>query len=154
MIGGKPAARMGDQCAHGGAIILGCPTVLIGESSSASAGPGSAGGAASSSSSMSKAGKQAVIGQLKASAMKNFLNQQALVEAAASGDGLAPRTDKKDLKAQFTLVDDAEKPVKDADYEIETTDGQKYKGKTDSSGKTLNISGVTPADCRVTFFNT
>jgi hypothetical protein len=31
-IGGKPAARMGDQCAHGGAITLGLPTVLIGES--------------------------------------------------------------------------------------------------------------------------
>ena len=31
LIGGKPAARMGDQCAHGGAIILGCPTVLIGD---------------------------------------------------------------------------------------------------------------------------
>jgi uncharacterized Zn-binding protein involved in type VI secretion len=33
LIGGKPAARMGDQCAHGGAIVLGCPTVLIGETS-------------------------------------------------------------------------------------------------------------------------
>jgi len=31
MIGGKPAARMGDMCAHGGTIVLGCPTVLIGE---------------------------------------------------------------------------------------------------------------------------
>lgn len=31
MIGGKPAARMGDMCAHGGSIVLGCPTVLIGE---------------------------------------------------------------------------------------------------------------------------
>jgi uncharacterized Zn-binding protein involved in type VI secretion len=30
MIGGKPAARMGDSCAHGGTIILGCPTVMIG----------------------------------------------------------------------------------------------------------------------------
>lgn len=30
MIGGKPAARMGDSTAHGGAIILGCPTVIIG----------------------------------------------------------------------------------------------------------------------------
>ncbi|MDF3026999.1 MAG: hypothetical protein K0S23_1306 [Fluviicola sp.] len=30
MISGKPAARMGDTCAHGGAIVLGCPTVLIG----------------------------------------------------------------------------------------------------------------------------
>ncbi|HRH49185.1 MAG TPA: PAAR domain-containing protein [Panacibacter sp.] len=30
-IGGKPAARMGDQCVHGGAITVGLPTVLIGE---------------------------------------------------------------------------------------------------------------------------
>lgn len=30
-IGGKPAARMGDPTAHGGMISLGCPTVLIGE---------------------------------------------------------------------------------------------------------------------------
>lgn len=38
MIGGKPAARMGDQCAHGGAITLGCPTVLIGETGSGGGG--------------------------------------------------------------------------------------------------------------------
>ncbi len=31
LIGGKPAARMGDMTAHGGTITLGCPTVLIGE---------------------------------------------------------------------------------------------------------------------------
>lgn len=30
-IGGKPAARMGDMTAHGGSITVGCPTVLIGE---------------------------------------------------------------------------------------------------------------------------
>ena len=30
LIGGKPAARMGDLTAHGGTIILGCPTVIIG----------------------------------------------------------------------------------------------------------------------------
>lgn len=29
-IGGKPAARMGDTTAHGGQIVGGCPTVLIG----------------------------------------------------------------------------------------------------------------------------
>jgi len=29
-IGGKAAVRMGDSTAHGGTIILGCPTVLIG----------------------------------------------------------------------------------------------------------------------------
>ncbi|OUS13025.1 type VI secretion protein [Gammaproteobacteria bacterium 53_120_T64] len=30
IIAGKPAARMGDSCGHGGAIVVGCPTVLIG----------------------------------------------------------------------------------------------------------------------------
>ena len=30
LIGGKPAARMGDSTAHGGTIIMGEPTVLIG----------------------------------------------------------------------------------------------------------------------------
>jgi uncharacterized Zn-binding protein involved in type VI secretion len=30
MITGIPAARLGDQTAHGGAITVGCPTVLIG----------------------------------------------------------------------------------------------------------------------------
>lgn len=30
LIGGKPAARMGDTTAHGGTIVAGCPTVVIG----------------------------------------------------------------------------------------------------------------------------
>lgn len=30
LIGGKPAARMGDMTAHGGSIVAGFPSVLIG----------------------------------------------------------------------------------------------------------------------------
>ena len=30
LVCGQPAARMGSLTAHGGAIIIGCPTVLIG----------------------------------------------------------------------------------------------------------------------------
>jgi uncharacterized Zn-binding protein involved in type VI secretion len=30
LISNQPAARMGDPTAHGGTIVLGCPTVLIG----------------------------------------------------------------------------------------------------------------------------
>lgn len=30
MICGKPAVRMGDATEHGGSIVLGCPTVVIG----------------------------------------------------------------------------------------------------------------------------
>jgi len=36
--GGKPAARVGDQSAHGGAISVGCPTVMIGETGTSSVG--------------------------------------------------------------------------------------------------------------------
>ena len=30
MIGGEPAARFGDATTHGGVIVAGCPTVVIG----------------------------------------------------------------------------------------------------------------------------
>jgi uncharacterized Zn-binding protein involved in type VI secretion len=30
MIGKKPAVRIGDSCGHGGSIVMGCPTVMIG----------------------------------------------------------------------------------------------------------------------------
>jgi uncharacterized Zn-binding protein involved in type VI secretion len=30
LVGGRPAARLGDRTAHGGVIIMGCPIVLIG----------------------------------------------------------------------------------------------------------------------------
>lgn len=30
VIGYKPAARMGDMTVHGGSIVMGCPTVIIG----------------------------------------------------------------------------------------------------------------------------
>lgn len=30
LLSNKPAARMGDSSGHGGKIVLGCPTVLIG----------------------------------------------------------------------------------------------------------------------------
>lgn len=40
LIGGKPAARMGDSNAHGGTIVVGCPTVLIGETAGGGGGVG------------------------------------------------------------------------------------------------------------------
>jgi uncharacterized Zn-binding protein involved in type VI secretion len=35
LIGNKPAARLGDPTSHGGVIVAGCPTVLIGSSGQA-----------------------------------------------------------------------------------------------------------------------
>lgn len=42
LVGGMPAARMGDTTAHGGVIVMGCPTVLIGDYSSGGGGAGTA----------------------------------------------------------------------------------------------------------------
>jgi uncharacterized Zn-binding protein involved in type VI secretion len=39
LIGNKPAARMGDITAHGGNIVVGFPTVLIGEMGAGSGAP-------------------------------------------------------------------------------------------------------------------
>lgn len=138
LIGGMPAARMGDITAHGGSIVLGQMNVLIGEVAPGAGGAGAGGGGSAS---------------LGTSAKVTSLNKKSLTDAAANGDGIASRTTKEDLTAQFTLLDEAEKPIKGAAYEIETIDNKKYKGKTDGSGKTQLITGVAPADCRVTFFN-
>jgi uncharacterized Zn-binding protein involved in type VI secretion len=35
VIGGKDAARMGDPTSHGGKVVMGCPTVIIGSSAQA-----------------------------------------------------------------------------------------------------------------------
>jgi uncharacterized Zn-binding protein involved in type VI secretion len=139
-IGGKPAARMGDMTAHGGTIMLGCFTVIIGETG---AGGGGGGGAA----------PPIALSGLPAQVAANLVNKQALKDAAKNGDDKADKTNKEDLSAQFTLVDEAEKGMADVDYEIETSDGERHTGKTDSSGKTANLSGYTTADCRVTYKN-
>lgn len=140
LIGGKPAARMGDMTSHGGTIILGCFTVLIGE-----AGAGGGGGGA--------AAPKVDMPKLGAKAAAALANKKALEQAANEDNDKAERTDQNDFNAQFTLVDEAENGMANVDYEIETTDGERHTGKTDSSGKTANLSGYTTADCRVSFLN-
>lgn len=141
LIGGKPAVRMGDMTSHGGTIILGCFTVLIGE---AGAGGGDGGGVDAPKIDVSK---------ISAKAAAALANKKALEQAANEDSDKAERTDQNDFNAQFSLVDEAENGIADVDYEIETTDGERHTGKTDSSGKTANLSGYTTADCRVSFLN-
>jgi uncharacterized Zn-binding protein involved in type VI secretion len=45
LIGNMPAARLGDNTAHGGVIVLGCPTVIIGDAGSGGGGGGGGGSA-------------------------------------------------------------------------------------------------------------
>ena len=75
-IGGKPAARMGDQTAHGGAIMAGCPTVLIGE-----AGGGGGGGIAA----MPVNIIVDLMGSMPAAVRDKLAQVVAMKEAAADG---------------------------------------------------------------------
>lgn len=142
LIGGKMAARMGDMTAHGGSIVIGCPTVLIGETGGGGGGSGGKGDMIES-----------VFSKVGAAQAKDIANANALTEAASNGNETAERTDKKDFTAQFTLRDEAGKGVKGVKYEIHTPDGGIHSGKTDGSGKTEQISGYTISECRSTFFN-
>ena len=138
LIGGRPAARLTDMTAHGGSIVIGCPTVLIGDVG------GSGGGGGAVSGSISKMKNTAQLGADKK-------NKEALQKAAKNSDGLAPKSTPADMKAQFTLVDEANKGISNFDYRIETKDGAVHNGTTDSSGKTTPLSGYMPGECRVSF---
>lgn len=140
-IGGRMAARMGDMTAHGGSIIMGCATVLIGDSGSGSA--GSSGG-------KGKGNAFSRVGAAKAAQMEN---SDALKKAAEDGDANAEKTKKDDFSAKYTLRDVAGKPLKDVGYTITKPDGEKVTGNTNNNGETEQLQGYTVADCKVAFNN-
>jgi uncharacterized Zn-binding protein involved in type VI secretion len=100
LIGGMPAARQGDMATCAGppdVIAMGCPTVLIGEVSPASAGAaGAAGGAGA-------AGAQA-----SAATAQHVSNES---------------TTKREHWVEFEFVDKAGNPVSGVSYEFEDPDG-------------------------------
>jgi uncharacterized Zn-binding protein involved in type VI secretion len=137
-IGGKPAARMGDTCAHGGTIVLGCPTVLIGETGSGSGGP--------------SALAPAVAGA-NPTQTKTIDNSTAAGSAPSQAVGAAsqsPATKIKPDSLACTLTDEEGNPMSNVKYEITLPDGSVRKGVTDDQGK-VSISGVTPGICQVSF---
>ncbi len=163
MIGGKPAARMGDTCAHGGAIVAGCPTVLIGEISPAVVAP------EAPSNNMADAmglnpddvitpQNGVVINELAMGATKlsaAFATQvsriSALIKGAENGEETVHKHNEEECKVQYKVVDKENNPAKDVNYEIRTNDGQQFSGKTDQSGMTKQISGYTEGMCSISF---
>ena len=76
MIMGMPAARMGDSTAHGGSIVIGLPTVMIGEIGGSSAASGGVG---------SMIGKMLAWVKAKVKAVVDFLTPGANLQAAVDG---------------------------------------------------------------------
>lgn len=142
MIGGRPAARMGDMTAHGGSVVLGCFTVLIGEVAGSGGSAGGAGGGNAIGADGSTAG---------AAQAKDITNAQSLKKAAQSGAATAEKKEKENYTAKYKLKDDAGKAVADKKYEITTSDGKVHDGKTNANGETQQLSGYTIGDCSIKF---
>ncbi len=148
-IGGKPAARMGDQCAHGGAITVGCPTVLIGETSA-----GGGGG-------LTAMPVKVILEVMKTMPpeIKTQLNQvAALKKSADKGSKYAninrnaaleePKEISKD-SIKYVIKDEQGKPVQGIEYSLELPDGRVINGQSNDQG-IIEYSGFKPGICRLT----
>ncbi|HSP89055.1 MAG TPA: PAAR domain-containing protein [Ignavibacteriaceae bacterium] len=113
LIGGMPAARMGDMVVCAGppdSIIMGCPTVLIGEGGSGSASGGGAGSSGAGSAQVSA---------------KNALTDN--VEAST----------KQEHWIEFEFVDKAGNPVSSIPYKLKDPDGKESQNLLKPDGRIL-----------------
>lgn len=134
MIGGKPAARMGDMCAHGGTIVLGCPTVLIGEVM-----PGA---------------PPVIVPPFAVPAqpeMKSSEKKASSPPPKKSGQKSSKKEEKKKTDwIEVEVTDEDGKPMIGEKYEIELPDGFVRRGVTDMKGK-VKLQGIDPGQCKITF---
>jgi len=156
LIGNLMAARIGDPTAHGGVIILGCFTVMIGE-----VGMGSPvvvtpmppmvalAGAMNSSAAQSLA-------QAAQDASPFVQPDAALTQAAGSGsDQPAPPVvvnPEKKSWVEIELVDEDGNPVPFEEYRLQLPDGSTVDGALDEKGQ-ARVEGIDPGTCKVSFPN-
>ena len=148
MIGGLPAARMGDMCAHGGTIVMGCPTVLIGDS-------GSGGGGVGTSAFRSIAASVQAITMSSARAeAQPFVQAQCDAMAAEARTAQSPlRTAPDPTKTawiEVRMVDEQGGPVASQRVRLTAPDGAVREGFTNADGL-LRIDGIDPGECEVSF---
>ncbi|MBX2924959.1 MAG: PAAR domain-containing protein [Chitinophagaceae bacterium] len=148
MIGGMPAARVGDLCAHGGSIAVGCPTVLIGEVGS--------GGVANMP-------VNVLLNVMKhAPTLKKDLNAIAAFKKAANSgttyvnpERNAALDDPKKISEdsiKYIIKDEDGEPVEGVEYSLQLPDGRIVKGKSDKEG-IIEQSGFKPGICKLTLKN-
>jgi uncharacterized Zn-binding protein involved in type VI secretion len=164
LINNMMACRMGDivvekpGLALGPAnpIIMGCPTVLIGEVGMGSTIPvrtGEAmmamssaigGDAGSTAQSLAKASQDAA-------ATIPLAGQDALSQAigVAPSQNSSTATDQK-VWVEIELLDESRKPVPNEPYRIELPDGSVTEGSTDDRGR-ARVDGIDPGNCKISF---
>ena len=136
LINGLAAARMGDSCAHGGTIVGGCPTVLIGDQGSGAASP------------------QAAVMSAARAAAKPFTRTNCAAKAALAahqGSPLFAQGDpNKKSWIEVSLVDEEGQPVPYERYRVVTPDGTVREGFLDPKGL-ARVDGIDPGTCQITF---
>ncbi len=134
LIGGKPAARMGDTCAHGGTIVLGCPTVMIGEVM-----PGA---------------PPVIVPPFAVPAQPELKSSEKKTTAPPTKKSEQKSTKKEEKKKtdwiEVEVTDEDGKPMVGEKYEIELPDGSVKRGVTDMKGK-VKLQGIDPGQCKITF---
>jgi hypothetical protein len=156
LIGNLMAARVGDPTAHGGVIILGCFTVMIGEVGMGSPVvvtpmPPMVALANAMSSSAAQSLAQA------AQDASPFVQPGAtLTQGPGSGsDQPAPPVvvnPEKKHWVEIELTGQDGKPVPDEMYHIELPDGSAVDGTLDAKGQ-ARVEGIDAGTCKVTFAN-
>ena len=141
MIGGRPAARMGDMTAHGGSIVLGCPTVMIGEIGGAAPGAGAAVAAMAGAVNPSFPASAAVAGAVAGAA-------PSLPATVVGAEAMKPQqqtADRSWFQAQVKYDDGT--PAAGIAYTLTLPNGTERKGTTDADGM-VREGGVPPGDCK------
>jgi hypothetical protein len=128
LIGGQPAARMGDMCVCVGppdSVALGCMTVLIGEAGGGGGG-GGGGGAASGASA-------------------------ANASAAVAQQGNLENTTKREHWVEFQFVDKAGLPVSGVPYKFTDPAGKESEGVLRTDGRVVR-DALMAGQCAVKLY--
>ena len=151
--GGKPTARMGDMTVHGGSILAGCPTVMIGD-----AGGGAGGGGAAATMSAARVTGAAFTamtcpadGAVAAAAKSSaFLGTLGGSTAAGGVPAPAPSTETKKDWVEIELVDQDNKPVANERYRVTVPGRDPIEGFLSAEGL-ARVDGIDPGNCTIEF---
>jgi len=144
MFGGQPAARMGDSCAHGGTIVGGCPTVLIGDVSPGAPPVVVVTPAVSSPAAAPSSSRQA--GALTKAAERGA----PFCEVCEQAKEEKKKKEEKKTFVAIELKDEAGAPRAGEKYRVTLPDGTVKEGFLDMEGK-ARVEGVDPGNCKITF---
>jgi len=145
LIGGQPAARMGDSCAHGGTIVLGCPTVLIGDMGSG------APPVVVVTPSVAKPSKSSSSPSRQASALTKAAERGApFCEVCDPAKEEGKKKEEEKTFVAIELKNEDGSPRAGAKYRVTLPDGAGEEGFLDLDGK-ARVEGVDPGSCKITF---